>query len=221
MENKKVLVLLSGGLDSTTALAIMQDQGYKCFCIAFDYGQRNKEELEIARLFAISRNSSFQTIKFTLPFLENSDSVLVNLDAKMPAKELMVKRTMEVGVYYVPGRNTLFLSWAVHYALQFGIGSIVIGIAKGDAHPDRRPEYINAYQDLLNIAKYPIEILTPLAEMSKVEIVQRGLELGIDYSKTLSCYNPTAMKSCGACRPCYKRKVTFEELGLPDPTIYI
>ena len=221
MVKKKALILLSGGIDSVTSLMMTKEEGYQCDCISFDYGQRNQIELTIAEEFAISEGCSFERVLLKLPYLEQSESVLTNLKLDLPKGEINERPSSEIGSYYVPARNTIFISNATLYALNKGGTKIVLGIIKSDSHPDRRPEYIKAFQNLLDVANIPIQLMTPLKDYAKDEVIKKGLELGIDYTKTLSCYNPTGRLSCGDCRACRGRKKGFEKAGLEDPTYYL
>ena len=218
---KKALILLSGGIDSVTSLMITKQEGYQCDCISFDYGQRNQIELTIAEEFAVREGCLFERIKLKLSYLEQSKSVLTNLNLDLPKGEINDLPSSEIGSYYVPARNTIFISTAVFYAINKNATKIVLGIIKSDSHPDRRPEYIRAFQHLLDVSEIPIQLMTPLKDYAKDEVIKKGLELGIDYTQTLSCYNPTDRLSCGDCRACRGRKNGFKKAGLQDPTYYL
>jgi len=222
---EKAIVLLSGGLDSTTCLAIAAAQGYETYSISFDYGQRLKTELELA----IENAKRFGTtahhiIKIDSAFFQSS--ALANPDLAVP-KNSMQNDT--IPVTYVPARNTIFLSYALAYAEAVGASHIYIGVNSVDysGYPDCRPEFISAFEIMANLATkqsaeglIKIKIETPLLTLPKSEIIKLGKSLGVDYSQTLTCYDPVGRKACGECDSCLLRKKGFEEAGLRDETIY-
>lgn len=221
---KRAVVLVSGGLDSATALAIAHEQGYACYAISFDYGQRHKCELESAKRVA----QSLGVVDHKLIKLNMNDiggSALTDENIEVPGNGLQEG----IPVTYVPARNTVFLSIALGWAEVLQAEAIFIGVNAVDysGYPDCRPEYIEAYQQMANLATkrgiegHPITIHTPLIQLSKAEIIQQGNRLGVNYGLTLSCYAPDAeCRACGRCDACRLRKAGFEAAGIPDPTRY-
>jgi len=222
--SKKAIILLSGGLDSATVLAIATSQGYECYCMSFDYGQRHKTEIEFAAALARQFGArEHRTIKIDLRAFGGSaltdDALAVPVDG------------VEAGVpiTYVPARNTIFLSYALGYAEVLPAHHIFIGVNAVDysGYPDCRPEFVTAFETLANAATRigtegeKIYIETPLIDLKKEEIIQCGMKLGVDYSKTVSCYQLSeAGKSCGVCDSCRIRKAGFAKAGIEDPTCY-
>ncbi|MDO3384085.1 7-cyano-7-deazaguanine synthase QueC [Gilvimarinus algae] len=223
MSQKKAVVLVSGGLDSTTALAIARAEGYQCYTISFDYGQRMRAELHAAERAAIALGSvDHKVIRLDLGSI--GGSALTDQGIAVPEEE-----TQGVPVTYVPARNTVFLSIALGWAEVLGADDIFIGVNAVDysGYPDCRPEYIAAYEKMANLATragtqgHRLKIRTPLIDMTKAQIVQRGLELGVDYSLTVSCYQADDEGlACGRCDSCRLRRVGFEQAGVKDPTRY-
>lgn len=221
---KKAVVLVSGGLDSTTVLAMASSQGYDCYTMSFDYGQRHRIELEAAedlsrRLGAIEH----KTIKLDLRAI--GGSALTDETIDVPEEE-----TQGIPITYVPARNTVFLSIALGWAEVIGANKIFIGVNAVDysGYPDCRPEYIKAFETMANLAtKAGVEgqglsIEAPLLKLSKAEIIQEGTKLGVDYSLTISCYQVSDQKlACGLCDSCRLRKQGFAEAGVKDPTKYV
>lgn len=214
----KAVILLSGGLDSATVYAIAKSQGYDCYTLGFDYGQRHKIEQENARRLS----PNHRTIK-----IDNfGGSALVDTEIDVPKNSDLESK--EIPVTYVPARNTIFLSYALAYAEVLGAVDIFIGVNQLDysGYPDCRPDYIHAFEKLANLAtKAGIEgkefkVHTPLIELNKAQIIKKGIELGVDYSKTLSCYDPQGDKSCGECDSCKFRRKGFAEAKIIDPTLY-
>lgn len=217
----KAIILVSGGLDSATCLAIAKDQGYECYALSFDYGQSHRIELEAARSVAKAFNVSEHKI-FQLPIQQLGGSTLANNNGAQ-------QDTLEKSTIYVPVRNTLFLTIALTWADILQAQSIFIGISIVDyeKHPDYRPEFIQAFQQMANTAtttspdEQSVTIETPLIYMSKAETIQTGIRLGVDYSITISCYIPDdEEKACGNCDACICRKKGFEEANISDPTRY-
>lgn len=220
---KKAVVLLSGGLDSATALAIALDQGYQCYVLSFDYGQRSLTELnaakEIAKQMAVAEH---RVIRLHLE--DFGGSALTDHSIDVPEEE-----TDEIPVTYVPARNTVFLSLALGWAEVLEADSIFIGVNAVDysGYPDCRPEYIAAFETMANLATkrgvegLPIKIETPLIDLTKEQIIQTGSRLGVDYSLTVSCYQADDQgKACGHCDSCRLRAQGFANAGVSDPTRY-
>ena len=224
----KAVVLLSGGLDSTTTLAIAKRAGFDLFALTFDYGQRHHIEVDraqdIAKHFAVVDH---QIVKIDLRQFGGSaltDSIEVPTDRDQ--KEM----GSEIPVTYVPARNTIFLSFCLAYAEVKEANDIFIGVNAIDysGYPDCRPEFITAFETLANLAtkagvegKNRMKIHTPLIKLSKVEIIQKGLELGVDFAMTHSCYDPGEEgKSCGVCDSCQLRLKGFQKAGVEDPIKY-
>lgn len=218
------LVLLSGGLDSATALAIAQARSGRCHALSFDYGQRNIAELEAARRVAARASlAGHEFMRIDLAALGGS---------ALTDKQLAVPQAPSSGVpvTYVPARNTIFLSCALAWAEVLGIDDICIGINAVDyaGYPDCRPEYLEAFEKLARLAtragaedRRPVRIHAPLLHLSKAEIIRRGNELGVDYSLTLSCYQADAEgRACRLCDACRFRSEGFQRAGLSDPTRY-
>jgi 7-cyano-7-deazaguanine synthase len=225
---KKAVVLLSGGLDSATVLAIAQSSLFDCFALSFKYGQRHEYELKAAKNIA-------QKMSVTEHLILNIDLNLIGGSALTDNIEIPKNRNlrdMESGipVTYVPARNTIFLSYALAWSEVLGASDIFIGVNALDysGYPDCRPEYIAAFEKMANVAlksstedNIEINIRAPLIHMKKSEIIKKGISLGVDYSLTHSCYDPD-MKglACGTCDSCLLRKKGFEEANVSDPTHY-
>lgn len=220
----KAVVLVSGGLDSATALAMASEQGYACYAISFDYGQRHKCELEAAQQVA----RALGVVEHKLMQLNMDDlggSALTDANIEVPDEGV----GEGIPVTYVPARNTVFLSLALGWAEVLDAGAIFIGVNAVDysGYPDCRPEYIEAYQQLADLATRrgvegrPIRIEAPLIDLSKAQIIREGTRLGVDYGLTTSCYAPdTQCRACGRCDACRLRQAGFEAAGIPDPTRY-
>ena len=226
---KKAVVLLSGGLDSTTTLAIARDEGYQAYAMSFRYGQRHTVELQCAENVANALGVR-QHIVIDIDLCIFGASALT-ADIEVPKDRSDVEMGNSIPITYVPARNTIFLSYALAYAEVLPADTIFIGanVVDYSGYPDCRPEYINAYQTMANLAtqagvegKTTLTIQTPLMDKTKAEIIQIGTALGVDYSLTLSCYDPdTEGSACGGCDSCLLRKKGFEEASIPDPTRYI
>lgn len=223
----KAVVLLSGGLDSTTVLAIAKAEGYQCYCLSFAYGQRQEIELERARNSA-RRYGAIEHLVLRGDLDRIGGSALTTSMA-VPKDRTFAEMTGEIPVTYVPGRNTLFLSYAMAWAEVVGAADIFIGVNALDysGYPDCRPEYLEAFAKMANLAtKAGVEgrklsIHAPLLRMTKKEIIQKGVALGVDYSMTHSCYDPDAQgRACGSCDSCRLRLRGFAEAGLTDPALY-
>lgn len=228
-KRRKAVVLLSGGLDSTTVLAIARDKGYGCYCLSFDYGQRQVTELKCARENAVHFGATDHLI-LQIELDKIGGSALTSTLA-VPKERSFGEMGVSVPVTYVPGRNTIFLSYAVAWAEVLGVDDIFIGVNALDysGYPDCRPEYLQAFEQLANLAtKAGTEegrrfvIHAPLLHLTKKEIIERGLSLGIDYARTHSCYDPQDNGcACGVCDACRLRLKGFEEAGLDDPATYL
>ena len=221
---KKAVVLCSGGLDSSTILAIAIDQGYECHTLAFDYGQRHSSELIAAKHVSDGLGAlDHKVIKLDLRAI--GGSALTDEGIAVPESE-----GQGIPVTYVPARNTVFLSIALGYAEIIEAQAIFIGVNAVDysGYPDCRPEYIEAYAKMAAIATKagvegnPFSIETPLIDLTKAEIIQKGLALGVDYAKTVSCYQADINGlACGKCDSCRLRRAGFQQAAVPDPTAYI
>lgn len=220
----KSVIILSGGLDSTTCLAYAKSLGEECYAISFDYGQKQVVELNAAKNIAVAFGVvEHQIVKLQLGQLVRS--ALVSDDIDVPDYE----GSSDIPVTYVPARNTVFLSIALGWAEVLDAGKIYIGVSHMDysGYPDCRPEYIDAFQNLANLATkrgvegQPIEIETPIIHLNKAETIKLGLSLGIDYGLTVTCYRANAAgEACGTCDSCTFRHKGFIELGVEDPTHY-
>lgn len=227
--SKKAVVLLSGGLDSTTTLAIAHDEGYETYAMSFRYGQRHAVELQCAENVAKALGVE-QHIVVDINLRTFGGSALT-ADIAVPKNRSNMEMEDDIPITYVPARNTIFLSYALAYAEVLVADTIFIGANAIDysGYPDCRPEYIEAYQTMANLAtqagvegKTKLRIRTPLMDKTKAEIIQIGTALGVDYSLTLSCYDPdTEGRACGGCDSCLLRRRGFKEVGIPDPTRYI
>ncbi|HLV60425.1 MAG TPA: 7-cyano-7-deazaguanine synthase QueC [Fredinandcohnia sp.] len=224
---RRAVILLSGGLDSATCLAIARDAGYECHALSFDYGQRQRRELDrAARLARALGAASHRVVRLGLDAI--GGSALTD-----PALEVPKDRPPEeVGgappITYVPARNTIFLSVALALAEALGAEAIYVGVNTPDSsgYPDCRPEFLEAFAALARVAtaaglegKAP-RIEAPLLRLRKAEIIRWGLRLGVDYAMTQSCYDPVGEAACGRCDACQLRRRGFEEAGVPDPTVY-
>jgi 7-cyano-7-deazaguanine synthase len=223
------VVLVSGGIDSTTCLAMAGAWGYEPFALTFRYQQRHSVEIEAARRVVQALRVTRHLI-LDLPFNEIGGSALTS-NLEVPKNRNLDELTKEIPITYVPARNTVFLSFALAWAEVLGTANIFLGVNALDysGYPDCRPEYIEAFERMANLAtKKTVEgtlkmrIHTPLIKMTKAQIIKAGIELGVDYSLTHSCYDPDPQgRGCGSCDSCVLRKKGFSEAGIPDPTIYI
>jgi 7-cyano-7-deazaguanine synthase len=219
----KAIVLVSGGLDSATALAIARSEGYDCHALSFDYGQRHGVELEAARRVAQSMGVSDHRI-IRIDLAQFGGSALTDTRIAVPEEP-----GEGIPVTYVPARNTIFLSYALANAEVINAADIFIGVNAVDysGYPDCRPEYIKAFEAMANLAtKAAVEgqrltLHTPLIDLTKAEIIGKGMALGVDYSLTVSCYQAdNTGHACGVCDSCRFRKEGFAAAGVPDPTVY-
>jgi len=228
--NKKAVVLSSGGIDSTTAMAIAKSEGYTIYSLSFRYGQRHSVEIESARKVAKAMDAAEHLILDLDLGKIGGSALTANIDVpKHDSTEELAAG--EIPLTYVPARNTIFLSHGLAWAEVLKAGVIFIGVTAVDysGYPDCRPEYINAYEKMANLAtragvtgETRLKIRTPLMKLSKGEIIRRGIDLGVDYSLTLSCYDPDQKgRSCGKCDSCLHRKKGFKEAGITDPTVYV
>jgi 7-cyano-7-deazaguanine synthase len=225
--DRKAVILLSGGLDSATALAIAQSEAYEPYAISFRYGQRHAVELEAASAVAEAAGiARHVVVEIDLRVFGGS---ALTADLEVPKHDSASELTEEIPVTYVPARNTIFLSYALAYAEVLEADDIFIGVNALDysGYPDCRPEYIRAFEAMANLAtKRGIEgnqlrVHTPLIDLTKGETVRRGLALGVDYSLTRSCYDPTPTgEACGHCDSCLLRLRAFAENDLTDPAPY-
>jgi len=223
---EKAIILLSGGLDSTTCLALAASRNLECYTLSFDYGQKQKAELNMAKLNSEKYNAKKHFVVNLQSLGELGGSALTDADIQVPEYQ----GDNKIPVTYVPARNTIFLSYAFAFAEVVKAGYIYIGASYVDysGYPDCRPEFFEAYQHLIGIgSKYVLEgnelkIATPLLFLSKAETIKLGLELGVDYSNTISCYDANSKgEACGKCDSCTLRKRGFQDANYPDPTKYI
>lgn len=224
---KKAVCLLSGGLDSATALACARQDGFECYALSFDYGQRHRVELEAAARVARHAGAAVhQVIRIDLRAFGGS---ALTSDIAVPKDRPPAHMGDEIPVTYVPARNTVFLAIGLAWAETLGAADIYLGVNAVDysGYPDCRPEFIAAFERVANLAtRAGVEgrlhwtIHTPLIHLTKAEIIRLGLSLGVDYSLTHSCYDPVGSLACGHCDSCLLRKAGFAEAGVPDPLQY-
>jgi len=219
--DRNAVVLLSGGLDSATVLAMATDLGYRCHALSVDYGQRHRSELRAAENVAAAMGAELKTIRLDLRTFGGS---ALTDDIDVPVEE-----TDGIPVTYVPARNTIMLSLALAWAEVLGANDIFIGVNAVDysGYPDCRPEFINAFEEMANLATKAgvvgnmLSIHTPLIDLSKAEIIQEGAALGVDYSITVSCYQADDEgRACGVCDSCRIRAAGFQAADVSDPTRY-
>jgi 7-cyano-7-deazaguanine synthase len=224
----RAVVLLSGGMDSATTLAVAREQGFETYALSFQYGQRHAIELDAARRVAAALGAARHVV-VPIDLRVFGCSALTG-DLAVPRDRSADEIGHGIPVTYVPARNTIFLSFAIAWAEVLGSQDVFLGVNVLDysGYPDCRPEYIEAFQRMANLATKagveggrPLTIHTPLIRMTKAEIVRRGLELGVDFSLTRTCYDPDAEgRACGRCDACQLRLKGFAEAGLPDPAPY-
>ncbi len=222
---KKAVLLLSGGLDSATVLAMANAQGYVCYALSFDYGQKHRSELEAAKKIAdVLGAVEHQTLHLDLNVF--GGSALTDNSIEVPVNQ---HNDSEIPLTYVPARNTIFLSMALAWAEVLQADDIFIGVNAVDysGYPDCRPDYIKAYEKMANLATkagvegHHLRVHTPLINMSKAQIIQAGINAGVDYRLTVSCYAADKQgKACGQCDSCRLRRKGFADAGVEDPTIY-
>ena len=223
-ENKRAVILVSGGLDSATVLAMARQQGYDCYTLSFDYGQRTRSELLAAERVSIALGDvEHKVVKLNLDSI--GGSALTDTAIAVPEEQ-----TTGIPVTYVPARNTVFLSIALGWAEVLGAQDIFTGVNAVDysGYPDCRPEYISAFETMANLATragvegHKLTIHSPLMKMGKSEIISTGVKLGVDYGLTVSCYQATAEGlACGKCDSCRLRRQGFVDAGVVDPTRYV
>jgi 7-cyano-7-deazaguanine synthase len=225
---QKAVVLLSGGLDSTTVLAVARQQGFAVYALSVDYGQRHRVELQRAATVA-QRLGAVEHRTVTIDLRAIGGSALT-ADLPVPRDRSADERSQGIPVTYVPARNTILLGLALGYAETLGAFDLFIGanILDYSGYPDCRPEFLRAFETLANLATKAgsegtgrFRVHAPLLKLTKAEIIREGVRLGVDYALTLSCYDPDAAgRACGHCDSCLLRKKGFAEAGVPDPTVY-
>jgi 7-cyano-7-deazaguanine synthase len=229
-KNKKAVVLLSGGLDSATTLAIAHSEGFQLFALTFEYGQRHQREIEAAKKVANSLRATEHRI-IDIDLAQFGGSAITDSVIEVPKDRTDLGNPDQIPPTYVPVRNTIFLSYALAWAEVLGAFDIFIGVNTTDysGYPDCRAEFITAFEKLANLAtaaaiqdKGQYRIHTPIINMTKREIILAGTKLGVDYSLTHSCYDPDKQgRSCGRCDACRLRLKGFAEAGLKDPIEYV
>ena len=229
MTGKKAVVLLSGGLDSATTLAVARSEGFQCFALTFAYSQRHKREIESAKKVVESLGVAKHRI-IEIDLAAFGGSALTDEAIDVPKERVDIDSSSQIPITYVPARNTIFLSYALAWAEVLGAFDIFIGVNSTDysGYPDCRAEFIAAFEKTANLAtaaavegKGRYNIHTPIIEMTKAQIIQTGTKLGVDYSLTHSCYDPGQQgRSCGRCDSCRLRLKGFAEAGLKDPIEY-
>ena len=224
---RKAVVLVSGGLDSATVMALALDQGYDIFALAFDYGQRHRAELNASKQLASSMGVQTHKI-LNIDLSQFGGSALTDSGIDVPTSD-NGELAKGIPVTYVPARNTVFLSLALAWAEVLEAHDIFIGVNSVDysGYPDCRAEFIQAFEATANLATkvgvegQKISIHTPLIDLTKAQIIGKGVTLGVDYSQTVSCYQANEVgEACGKCDSCHIRKAGFLEAGVPDPTRY-
>ena len=220
------MILLSGGLDSTTVLAIARSRGFQCYCLSFRYGQ--KQDIELQRAAAIADNmKAAEHLVLRLDLGTIGGSALTS-DIEVPKDRQVKEMEQDIPVTYVPARNIIFLSHALAWAEVIGAADIFLGINAVDysGYPDCRPQFLNSFEQTANLGTKegstgsPFKLHAPLISLSKKEIIEVGTRLGVDYSTTHSCYDPVDDLACGHCDACILRLHGFAEAGLQDPASY-
>lgn len=226
-EKRKAVVLLSGGLDSATVMALALKEGYEVYAVSFRYGQRHSVELDCAAEQAAERALQHKIVDIDLSSFGGS---ALTADIEVPKHDHVDELGDDIPVTYVPARNTVFLSYALAWAEVLEADDIFIGVNALDysGYPDCRPEFIAAYEKMANLATVAgvqgrkLTIHTPLIDLTKAQIIQQGLELGVDYAKTTSCYDPAPDgRACGHCDSCLLRLKGFSDAGTSDPRDYV
>jgi 7-cyano-7-deazaguanine synthase len=228
MTARRAVVLLSGGLDSATVLAIARSEGFLCSCLLVDYGQRHRVEIERAKVVAAEQG--VQDVRVVSVDLRAVGGSALTAEIDVPKDRLEAERGTGIPVTYVPARNTLLLALALGLAETLGATDLFIGVNAVDysGYPDCRPEFIRAFETLANLATRAgvegarFRVHAPLSGLGKAEIIQTGARLGVDYALTHSCYDPDARgRACGRCDSCLIRREGFRAAGVPDPTAYV
>jgi 7-cyano-7-deazaguanine synthase len=228
MSSRKAVCLLSGGLDSSTCLGVARREGYECYALAFDYGQRHRIELEaatrVAKVFGVRK---MRIVKIDMRAFGAS---ALTSDLEVPKTRSAEEIQAGIPITYVPARNTIFLAFALAWAEVLECSDIFIGVNAIDysGYPDCRPEFIEAFERMANLAtkagvegRTAIQIHTPLIKLSKADIVRLGTEVGVDFALTHSCYDPDPDgRPCGHCDSCLLRRKGFDEAGVRDPLVY-
>lgn len=225
--SKKAVILLSGGLDSATVLALATRDGFSCHALSFDYGQKHLAELAAAGRVASALGAADHVI-FRIDLRGLGGSALTSDGIEVPKDRTAAEMARGIPVTYVPARNTIFLSFALAFAEVLGSSDVFLGVNALDysGYPDCRPEYVDAFQRMANLATRAgvegqhLAIHAPLIRMTKAEIVRTGLSLGVDYGLTVSCYDPRPDGACGRCDSCILRLKGFEKAGAVDPVRY-
>jgi 7-cyano-7-deazaguanine synthase len=225
---RKAVVLLSGGLDSSTCLAVARAEGFQVHALSVDYGQRHKGELQRARRIARALGAAdHRVVKVDLSAF--GGSALTDRAIAVPKRRSARRMAAEIPVTYVPARNTVMLALALAHAETIGAEDVYVGVNAIDysGYPDCRPAFLRAFERLARVATKagvegrPLRIRAPLLRLSKAGIVRLGTRLGVPYRMTLSCYDPVAGRACGACDACQLRRKGFAEAGVQDPTLYV
>jgi 7-cyano-7-deazaguanine synthase len=221
---KKAVVLLSGGLDSSTTLAVARRDGFECIALTFRYGQRHEAEIEASKSVSRDKVTEHRIVEIDLAAFGGSA-----LTTDIPVPKAGERGDSEIPITYVPARNTIFLAYALGWAEVMGAFDVFIGVNSVDysGYPDCRPEYIKAFETMANLATRAgvegnrLTIHTPLGALGKGDIVKLGMSLGVDYSVTVTCYNPARSgEACGVCEACALRLQGFADAGLSDPVAY-
>jgi 7-cyano-7-deazaguanine synthase len=228
MTARRAVVLLSGGLDSATTAAVARGEGFECYALSFDYGQRHRSELDAAVRVAVSTGMvDHKVAQIDLRVFGGS---ALTAPIEVPKGRSAAEMGEAIPITYVPARNTIFLSYAIAWAEVLGAEDVFIGVNAVDysGYPDCRPEYITAYERMANLATKAgvtgatrLRINAPLINLTKAQIIQRGLDLGVDYSTTLTCYDPCGGLACGECDSCKIRLAGFAAAGMVDPAPYM
>ncbi len=225
---RKAVVLLSGGLDSSTCLAVARADGFQTHALSVDYGQRHKGELARARRIARALGAAdHRIVKVDLSAF--GGSALTDESIAVPKRRSARRMSADIPVTYVPARNTVMLALALAHAETIGAEDVYVGVNAIDysGYPDCRPAFLRAFERLARVATKagvegrPLRIRAPLLRLSKAGIVRLGTRLGVPYRMTLSCYDPVGGRACGACDACQLRRKGFAEAGVPDPTLYV
>ncbi len=227
MGERSAVVLLSGGLDSATVLAIAAGEGFDCHCLSFDYGQKNRHELAAARRVAAGKAESHRVVALGLGGFGGSAMTAAGIAVP---KNAAAGADAGIPLTYVPARNTIFLAYGLALAEVLGADALFIGVNSVDysGYPDCRPEFIDAFRKMADLALKrgvegnPVAIVAPLQHLGKKDIIALGTKLGVDYSLTLTCYDPIGEEglACGACDACRLRREGFRGAGVVDPTRY-